>query len=268
LRALRFLRILTLLVRGTLTVLLVFPHADVRRREALKQRWSAAVLAALGVRLESAPQPPSGCLVVANHISWLDIFVINAAFPAAFVAKAEVRGWPLIGWLAAKNDTIFLRRGSRGHALRINAEIAAALAAGRIVVVFPEGTTSDGRRVLHFHAALLQAACASGRPVVPLAVAYRDPAGRRSLVPRYDGHISLGESLARLLACRQLHAHLALCPALSPATLPRQALATTARAAIVDHLNALAHAAGDAPLGTHSGPSPALTQTPATAQVD
>jgi 1-acyl-sn-glycerol-3-phosphate acyltransferase len=247
------LRIFWLFWRGALTASLVFPFCGDTRRQTLKQRWSADMLATLGVRLENAPQPPAGGLVVANHISWLDIFVLNAAFPAAFVAKAEVRNWPLIGWLAAKNDTVFLRRGSRGHARLVNGEIAAMLAAGKTVVVFPEGTTSDGCRVLHFHAALLQAACATGRPVVPLALAYTDPHGHRSLVPRYDGDISLGESLARLLACRELVAHIGFCPPLSPTTLTRQALATAARAAIVDHLDALARAAGDAPLGEHRG---------------
>ncbi|HEX6734672.1 MAG TPA: lysophospholipid acyltransferase family protein, partial [Azonexus sp.] len=109
-----------------------------------------------------------GALLVANHISWIDIYVINAALPAAFVSKAEVRGWPLIGWLAARHDTIFLRRGSRGHARLINAEIAEVLGRGQHVAVFPEGTTTDGCSLLHFHAALLQPALAAGRPVLPV----------------------------------------------------------------------------------------------------
>ncbi|MFN3288165.1 MAG: 1-acyl-sn-glycerol-3-phosphate acyltransferase, partial [Sphingomonadaceae bacterium] len=99
LRGLRLLRLASLFLRGALTVLLIYPWSPDRRRMALKQRWSADILKALNIRLEAdlAALPPAS-LVVANHISWLDIFVINAAFPAAFVSKAEVLQWPLIGW--------------------------------------------------------------------------------------------------------------------------------------------------------------------------
>ena len=141
-----------------------------RRRLLLKQTWSAAILDALGIELEAdLTHAVPGALLVANHISWVDIFVINAALPSAFVSKEEVRRWPVIGWLAAKNDTVFLRRGSRGHARIINDQIAGILAQGKHVAVFPEGTTSDGRCLLHFHAALLQPALAAGRPVLPVA---------------------------------------------------------------------------------------------------
>ena len=87
-------------------------------------------------------------LLVANHVSWVDIFVVNALTPAAFVSKADVRQWPVIGWLAAVNETVFLRRGSRGHARVINEEIAERMRAGRHVALFPEGTTTDGSHVL------------------------------------------------------------------------------------------------------------------------
>lgn len=236
------LRLAALLLRGALTVLLIYPWSSDQRRMALKQRWSADILEALCVRLEAdlAALPPAS-LVVANHISWLDIFAINAAFPAAFVAKAEVRQWPLIGWLAAVNDTVFLRRGSRGHARLINREIGEKLAAGKEVVIFPEGTTTDGTHVLHFHGALLQPALEAGRPVVPLALGYYSPTGERSLAPRYDGDISLATSLANLLACRQLVARLSACPALAPDQAHRKEMAQAARAAIMVRLGVAEH---------------------------
>ncbi|MGB4467399.1 MAG: lysophospholipid acyltransferase family protein [Azovibrio sp.] len=228
---------LALFLRGSLTILLIYPWSKDARRMALKQRWSADILQILNIRLETdlVALPPAS-LVVANHISWLDIFVINAAFPAAFVAKAEVRRWPLIGWFAAVNDTVFLRRGSRGHARLIHGEIAEKLAAGKEVVIFPEGTTSDGTRVLHFHSALLQPALEAGRPVAPLAIAYYTPDGARSLAPRYDGDISIGSSLKSILACRQLVARLEACPPLAPEPAQRKALAQAARAAIMARL--------------------------------
>jgi len=91
-------------------------------------------------------------MLVANHVSWLDIFVINAVSPAAFVAKDDVRKWPLIGWMSERSDTIYIRRGSLRAAHETTRQLAAYLDKGIGVVAFPEGTTSDGRHVLPFMA--------------------------------------------------------------------------------------------------------------------
>ena len=171
-------------------------------------------------------------MIVANHISWIDIYVINAALPAAFVSKAEVRNWPLIGWLAAKNDTVFLRRGSRGHARIINQEIATLLDLGRHVAVFPEGTTTDGQSLLHFHAALLQPALSAGHPVLPVAISYWEPDGRRSLAPRYDGDISLGQCTRAILGRKRLIARLVVTPPCGLNGEDRKQVAARAREAI------------------------------------
>lgn len=212
------------------TLLLLVSNA---RRLRFRSRWSARFLKILGIRLDadlshSAP----GVLLVANHISWLDILVINAVLPAAFVSKEEIRHWPLIGRLAARNETVFLRRGSRGHARIINAEIAEILAQGKYVAVFPEGTTTDGRSLLHFHAALLQPALAAGRPVLPLAISYWEPDGQRSLAPRYDGDISLGQSMRAILDRKRLVARLVTTPLLGLNGEGRRVVATSAREAI------------------------------------
>ena len=199
----------------------------------LKKSWSGAVLDTLGIVVQAElEQAVPGALIVANHVSWVDIFVINAVLPAAFVAKADVRGWPLIGWLAARNDTVFLRRGSRGHARLINEEIAALLARGKHVAVFPEGTTTDGRSLLHFHAALLQPALAAGQPVLPVALSYWRPDGERSLAPRYDGDISLGASLKAIIDEARTVARLVVTPALGRAGEERRQVASQARCAI------------------------------------
>lgn len=204
-----------------------------RRRLLLKQTWSAAILDALGIELEAdLTHAVPGALLVANHISWVDIFVINAALPSAFVSKEEVRRWPVIGWLAAKNDTVFLRRGSRGHARIINEHIAGILAQGKHVAVFPEGTTSDGRCLLHFHAALLQPALAAGRPVLPVALSYWELDGQRSLAPRYDGDISLGQCTRAILQRRRLIARLVTTPLRGTAGEDRRIVAAQAREAI------------------------------------
>ena len=202
-------------------------------RVRFKSRWSAALLAAVGVELDAdLSHAVPGCLLVANHISWIDIYVINAAMPTAFVAKAEIRTWPVLGWLAARNDTIFLRRGSRGHARIINQEVAEVLAAGRYVGVFPEGTTTDGRKLLHFHAALLEPALLAGRPVLPVALSYWEVDGQRSLAPRYDGDISLGQCLLAILRRKKLIARLTTTPLLGEHGENRKQVAALAREAI------------------------------------
>lgn len=187
----------------------------------------------MGVEVEAdLTHAAPGALIVANHISWIDIYVINAALPSAFVSKEEVRHWPLIGWLAAKNDTIFLRRGSRGHARIVNQEIASLLDKGRHVAVFPEGTTTDGRSLLHFHAALLQPALTAGHPVLPVAISYWELDGQRSLAPRYDGDISLGQCTRAILGRKRLIARLVTMPLRGANGEDRKQVAAQAREAI------------------------------------
>ena len=232
-RGIRYCRIGCLLLAAAFSAFVILPFCSSERRLHLKAVWSAALLRALGVELKadlSALVP--GALIVANHISWLDIFAINACLPAAFIAKEEVRHWPVFGWLAAKNDTVFLRRGSRGHARIINQEIAEILASGKHVAVFPEGTTTDGTHLLHFHAALIQPALTANRPVVPVALSYWESDGRRSLAPRYDGTISLGECLRAIIGRRQLIVQVSALPPLGLDGEDRRQVALAAREAI------------------------------------
>jgi 1-acyl-sn-glycerol-3-phosphate acyltransferase len=216
-----------------LVVLLVFPLASTKNRHRLIKPWSRMVLLAFGVKVEAdlTYLTPSA-LVVANHISWLDIFVISSVLPVAFISKSEVRQWPVMGWLAAKNDTVFLKRGSRGHAREIGEQITSRLAAKKHVAVFPEGTTTDGTHVQHFHAALLQPALAEGYPVLPLAISYWEPNGERSLAPRYDGDISLGQCARSILGRKRLVAKVIVTPALGLAGEDRRQVASAARQAI------------------------------------
>ena len=234
----RLARVAFHLVRGVATVLVVFPWLALPRRRAVKQAWSRRLLDLLAVDLAVrgvAPQP--GSMIVANHVSWLDVYAINAVQPAAFVAKSEVRGWPLIGWLAARSETIFLRRGSRGHARIINEEIARVLDGGGNVAVFPEGTTTDGSRLLPFHAALLQPAIAAGHAVQPVAVAYRDPDGKRSLVPAYVGETTLVQSLCAIAAAGRLTVEVWVGESITADAAHRRELAVAARGAIARALS-------------------------------
>lgn len=227
------MRLLQVVGGAIFLMLCVVPFCAAPTRLRLKAGFSRRLLGALGIKLEAdLRHAVPGALIVANHISWIDIFVINAALPAAFVSKEEVRHWPLIGWLAARNDTVFLRRGSRGHARIINQEIGAILDQGNYVAVFPEGTTTDGTHLLHFHAALIQPALAAGRPVLPVAISYWQPDGRRSLAPAYIGEVSLGQCTRAIIAGTGLVARVRSCPLLGMAGEDRRQVAAAAREAI------------------------------------
>ena len=237
-------------------VLCVFPLCSKAARLRLKASWAIALLDALGVEVEAdLTHAAPGALLVANHISWIDIYVINAVLPAAFVSKEEVRHWPLIGWLAAKNDTIFLRRGSRGHARIINQQIAELLDKGRHVAVFPEGTTTDGTHLLHFHAALIQPALAAGRPVLPIGISYWELDGTRSLAPRYDGAITMGQCTRAILGRRRLIARLVTTPLRGVNGEDRRQVAVEAREAIaLAAALPLAHNPPEKPVGLPVAP--------------
>ncbi|GAB1459899.1 lysophospholipid acyltransferase family protein [Thauera sp.] len=240
LRATRWTRLGLHLLQGMLTIAAVYPLTGRDTHQALRRRWSLGLLRVLGMRLEHHGEAVApGCMLVANHVSWVDIFAINALAPSAFVSKAEVRTWPVIGWLAAKNDTIFLRRGSRGHARIINEETAALLDAGCNVAIFPEGTTTDGANLLHFHAALLQPAIACGHPVQPLALQYRTPDDRFSRAPAYDGELSLGECIANIIASPRTIARITVAEPIATADgTDRRSLAARTRSEIASAIGA------------------------------
>jgi len=223
-----------------LATIVLYPRLDAGGRARLKQRWSLQILEILCVRLEAAPSDaPAGCLIVSNHVSWLDIFVINALRPSAFIAKAEIRQWPFIGWLGARNDTVFLRRGSRGHAKEVNGQIDALLIDGIDVAIFPEGTTTDGTHLLNFHAALLQPAIETGRAVLPLALSYHDAQGNRSLAPSFAGETTLAQCFSAIFACRSLTARQRPAPVNDTAGQTRRALSYAAHEAIATRLGFL-----------------------------
>lgn len=161
----------------------------------MKRRWSRRFLGLLGVKLETSGESPARGLLVGNHVSYLDILVLNAVVPSDFVAKAEVRRWPLIGWLCERTDTLFIRRGNAREAHLASRIISRRMREGGRVVVFPEGTTSSGDDVLAFRPGLLQASIDEAQAVHCVALAYVDTEGRRSDVPVYAGDTSLWQSL-------------------------------------------------------------------------
>lgn len=198
------------------------------RREALLSWWCRRMLALMGVTVRFHGRPYRGpALVVANHVSWLDIVVLNAAVPARFIAKSEVRGWPLVGWLAARAGTIFMRRGSGPQAARAVDKAVARLKAGESVAAFPEGTSTGGTDVLGFYPAVFEAAVRSGRPVQAVALKYR------CAEAPFVGDDEFLSHLWRLLGRRPWLAEVTFCPALSVRGRDRRVPAEAARGRVL-----------------------------------
>lgn len=189
------------LVAGLATCALVFPLASLRTRERLTRRWSRKLLALCRVTVEQRAGAPvlEHALIVANHVSWLDIFVINALHPCRFVAKAEIRSWPVLGWLAGAAGTVFIARGNRRELRHIFKGLVAVLQEGQRVAFFPEGTTSLQGEVLPFHANLFEAAIDAKVAVQPYALSYVDAAGAFHPAVNYVGDTSFVDSLFTIL---------------------------------------------------------------------
>ena len=206
----RLLRAIVHAFVGWLTILLVFPRWSQQQRNAHVQVWSLRMLRILGIPLQVRGRPPlqGPVLLVANHISWLDILVMHAARHCRFVSKADVKHWPLIGTLATGGGTLYIEREKRRDAMRGVHHMAESLHAGEIVGVFPEGTTGDGRELLPFHGNLIQAAISADVPVQPVALRFIDRAsGLDSDGPLYLGDDTLLSSLWRTLAGPPFVAH-------------------------------------------------------------
>jgi 1-acyl-sn-glycerol-3-phosphate acyltransferase len=141
-----------------------------------KAQWSQdasrMVLGALGIHGEVIGQPPSEGLVVSNHLSYLDILIIASAMPCFFVAKMEIGRWPFFGEAAHSNGTIFLDRSSLASATSVADQMVERLKLPIPVLLFPEGTSTDGSEVLPFHSRLIDPATSTGRPITAAAVSY------------------------------------------------------------------------------------------------
>ncbi len=222
------------LVVGLVTIACVFPFVTPLRRDTLIQRWSQRLLRIFALRPDvqgSVHNPGAqGLVLVANHVSWLDIFVINAIRPARFIAKAELARWPLIGWLIRGVNTLFIDRSSRRHLHEVNGHVANALGNGDIIAVFPEGEVTDGT-LHHFHGSLLQPAIEAGAPVQALAIRYTDASGVPTQAPVY-ATLSFVQSLWQVTHEPAMNVQVTLFPALPSRGADRRTLATSAETLI------------------------------------
>lgn len=239
-RLYRLSRFLLHIAWGCLITALVFPFVGPVRKRRIIRRWSRQVISMLGVRV-SVRGPVPGirqpCLVVANHVSWMDIWVLHAVVSVRFVSKSDVRSWPVVGWLAEQAGTLFLERTRRRDAARIGQSMAGALAGGYSLAVFPEGTTTDGSHLLGFNASLFQPAVDQGAPVVAVGLRYAGPAGGPDADISYAGERTLPQSLMLILARRRVPVELFFSEPIDSRGRSRRELAREAEAWVAQALS-------------------------------
>lgn len=160
--------------------------------------------------------PGTSVLVVANHVSWLDVIVLGSLQPVTMISKAEVEQWPLIGAIAAKVGTIFLDRTSYDDVARTRVVAGHALRAGTSVATFPEGTTTCGRGIGDFRSAMFQAAADTGTSVRPVALSFLDREARLTTAASFIGDLSLLESVRSVLGQREMTVRVAIRPLVMP----------------------------------------------------
>lgn len=196
--------------------------------------WQARLCRALGLRIRVCGELAPSALLIANHVSWIDIPALGAQGRIVFLSKAEVREWPLIGWMSEIAGTLFIARGSN-QAGKLAQDIAARIQSGGRVAVFPEGTTTDGTGLARFHPRLLAAGQQESVKIQPIALRYGSNAEPDPVAP-FVGEDSLLPHLLRLLRHPGLSVHVRFLPPIEGAGVDRRHLAEQCRAAIAEAL--------------------------------
>jgi 1-acyl-sn-glycerol-3-phosphate acyltransferase len=237
-RVFRLARLALHVVLGLVVAWLAFARASPARQDRILRWWGRGVLRALRVTplvRGAAPGLQAPVLLVANHVSWLDIFAIHAVKPVRFVAKADIHSWPVLGWLCARTGTLFIERDRARHALHVIHAMRARLTAGFSIGIFPEGTSSAGDYVRAFHAALFQAVPGQGA-MVPVALRYLDALGEPTKAAAYAGEVTLVECLRNILGQPKLFVELNFEEPLDVSGRSRRELADAAEAVIASRL--------------------------------
>lgn len=231
-RPFRVLGLVILVTGGLITLALVFPWLRQRQRGSITQAWSAMMLRTVGIRLRITGTRPTGAaLVVANHVSWADPFLLIACYPVHFVAKAEIRRWPVFGWLAAQAGTIFIKRERQRDLADVAQAFVSHLTDGSAVGMFPESTTSDGAQLLPFKPALFQVAVSAASDCYPVALSY----DHRAAI--WIDNMGFLSSIWRVMAQPHITASVNFCPAIPYQGQHRRDLALASEVAIASALS-------------------------------
>jgi len=199
--------------------------------------WHQQICRTFNIDVSIHGKPPKeSMLLVANHISWFDITAIGSVISARYLSKYEVVGWPVIGWLAKKAGTLFIKRGTSQSALHSMEKMATALADGDHVVLFPEGTTTDGHSVRKFHARLFQSAIDSKKMIQPVVIRYPHEKGVHPKAPFVDD-ITIYESAIGMLGEPHMKVEIHFLEAISSENKSRDELAKLCEGLIRDKIN-------------------------------
>lgn len=235
-RAIRWTRVILHVVVALGIVGIVFPRVGPARRAFFVRWWSAKLLRILRIVVDVHGARPEwlapNLVIAANHISWADIFIINSVRPTRFVAKSEIRDWPVVGWLCEKAGTIFIARAKRSDTAKINTVIHDVLGAGDCVGLFPEGTTSPGDIIRRFHSSLFEPAVVNCAKVAPVALSYRYPDGERSYDAAYIADLTFSQSLGQIIRQPMLIAEITFAAPIDATGLNRRALTSKSESAI------------------------------------
>ena len=244
----RLIRVIFQILKGLAICAFIMPGACSTQRQQLIKRWSSQLLLICRVRTEiididghpvvhvDVPHDTKHNLVVANHVSWLDIFAIDSMEPCRFVAKSDIREWPVLGYIARSVDTVFIARGKPRDVRNAFHNLVESLRAGERVAFFPEGTTCAQGNILPFHANLFEAAIDAGVPVQPIALRYLDPAGKLYAGANFIDDMGFLESLLIILKGPVIRAQLIVLPSIPSDFMNRRVLASTTHDQIANAL--------------------------------
>ena len=237
-RFLTILHIMAHVFKGCLILLLVFPWLKAEQRHQSIRKWCTQLLGIFQMRLAviGAEQlEDAHYLIAANHISWIDIHVINAFKPHYFVAKAEVDSWPVFGWMAKQLGTLFIERGKASSIRKMVPELAAQLGQ-KAICIFPEGTSTDGWQVAPFKPNLFETAIVASAPVYSLAIQYFElQTGKKTTAPAFIGEMGLLDSMWKLICSPPICAEIRISARL-PLLNDRKALAELSQSLIAAQL--------------------------------
>jgi 1-acyl-sn-glycerol-3-phosphate acyltransferase len=237
-RFLTVLRIIGQVFKGCFILLLIFPWLKAEQRHHSIRKWCKQLLGIFQMRLSvigAEHLEDAHYLMAANHISWIDIHVINAFKPHYFVAKSEVASWPIFGWMAKQLGTLFIERGKSNSIRNMIQEIAEQLSQ-KAICIFPEGTSTDGWQVAPFKPNLFEAAIVASAPVYVLAIQYFDlQTGKKTTAPAFIGDMGLVDSMWNLICSPPICAQISISEKL-PALKDRKALAELSQSLITAQL--------------------------------
>ena len=202
----RFILVTLHVIVGLLILASFWSFCNQRTRDKLIQWWNKGLLWRFNIQVVVYGQPTqseNNCMILANHISWIDIHALNSVSPVRFIAKSDINTWPVFGYLARKSGTIFINRNNRKDTARIVDTTASCLLDGNNVAFFPEGTTTDGTLLARFKSSIVQAAINANATIHPVAIRYPNADGSINTKLAYAGETTMAEAMMQVFKTKQ-----------------------------------------------------------------